>query len=167
MSGDGDVARAEGWPPIALMVNGARRVVAIDPATPLLYVLRNDLGLRAAKLGCGLEQCGACAVLVAGEPTMSCGLTVGSVGDREITTVEGLCDGEAWHPLQRAFLAENAAQCGYCIPGMLIAAAGLLAWNDRPSRDEIRRALAGHLCRCGAHPRIVRAIERAAELARS
>jgi nicotinate dehydrogenase subunit A len=148
---------------LTLTVNGRRREVAVDPATPLLYVLRNDLGLRAAKLGCGLSQCGACAVLVGGEAVMSCGLPVGRVGEREITTVEGLADGEAWHPIQRAFLAENAAQCGFCIPGMMIAAAALLAWNAAPSRDDMVRALSGHLCRCGAHPRILRAILRAAQ----
>jgi aerobic-type carbon monoxide dehydrogenase small subunit (CoxS/CutS family) len=147
---------------LVLAVNGRRCEVRVDPATPLLYVLRNDLGLRAAKLGCGLEQCGACAVLLGGEAVLSCGMPVGQVGTREVTTVEGLSEGEAWHPLQAAFLAENAAQCGFCTPGMMIAAAALLAWHDAPARSDIDRALASHLCRCGAHPRIVRAIERAA-----
>jgi aerobic-type carbon monoxide dehydrogenase small subunit (CoxS/CutS family) len=147
---------------VELEVNGERRVLELDPSTPLLYVLRNDLGLRAAKFGCGLEQCGACTVLVGGEAVLSCALPVGRVAGREIVTLEGLArDGEI-HPLQRAFLEEQAAQCAYCVPGIVMAAAALLAWNDAPSSHEIARALAGHLCRCGAHARILRAIRRAA-----
>jgi len=151
---------------IELRVNGARHAVDCDPATPLLLVLRNDLGLCAAKYGCGLEQCGACAVLVGGESTLTCRMPVSQVGDREIVTVEGLAahsgDGDALHPVQRAFLAENAAQCAYCVPGILIATVALLAWNDDPDDATIRRVLAPHLCRCGAHPRILRAVRRAA-----
>lgn len=139
----------------------------VAPDVPLLYVLRNDLGLRAAKFGCGLEQCGACAVIVGGEAVLSCGLPVGQVDGREISTVEGLAPAGELHPLQRAFLEEQAAQCGYCAPGILMAAAALLAWNPEPSDAEIRRALADHLCRCGAHGRILRAVRRAArEMAR-
>ncbi len=153
--------------PTKLCVNGTTHYSESSPSTPLLYVLRNELGLRAAKFGCGLEQCGACAVLVGGESILSCGLPLSAVGEREVVTVEGLpalagaADG--LHPLQRAFLEENAAQCAYCVPGILIAATALLAWNDAPDRATIQRALAPHLCRCGAHPRILRAVERAAD----
>jgi aerobic-type carbon monoxide dehydrogenase small subunit (CoxS/CutS family) len=151
---------------LELQVNGERHRVACDPATPLLYVLRNDLGLCAAKYGCGLEQCGACAVLVAGESTLSCRLPIARVAGREVITVEGLPglwgDGADLHPVQRAFLAENAAQCAWCVPGILIATTALLSWNDDPDDAAIRRALAPHLCRCGAHPRILRAVRRAA-----
>ncbi len=143
-------------------MNGRAHKVAVDPATPLLYVLRNDLGLRAAKFGCGLEQCGACTVIVGGEAVMSCTLPVGKVGTREILTVEGLADGEELHPVQRAFLVENAAQCAYCVPGILMETVALLAWSQAPAEEDIRRALSTHLCRCGAHPRILRAVRRAA-----
>ena len=145
-----------------LRVNGERRGVKVDPATPLLYVLRNDLGLRAVKFGCGLEQCGACTVIVGGEAVRSCTLPVSRVGEREVTTVEGLASGDDLHPLQRAFADEQAAQCAYCVPGVLMEAAALLAWNDDPSDAEVRRALADHVCRCGAQPRMLRAIRRAA-----
>jgi aerobic-type carbon monoxide dehydrogenase small subunit (CoxS/CutS family) len=148
--------------PIDLIVNGTKRRLRVDPTTPLLYLLRNDLGLRAAKLGCGLEQCGSCTVLVNGEATLSCMLPVGRLAGREVVTLEGLASEGELHPLQRAFLEEQAAQCAYCVPGILMAAAGLLAWNDEPSDGDIARALAGHLCRCGAHARILRAIRRAA-----
>ncbi len=149
-------------PTIELRVNGRLERVEVDPATPLLYVLRNDLGLRAAKFGCGLEQCGACTVIVGGEALMSCALAVGRVGAREVLTVEGLAQGDELHPVQRAFLAENAAQCAYCVPGILMETVALLAWNSSPSEEEIRRVLQPHLCRCGAHPRILRAVRRAA-----
>jgi aerobic-type carbon monoxide dehydrogenase small subunit (CoxS/CutS family) len=148
--------------PIELCVNGRTERVEADPATPLLYVLRNDLGLRAAKFGCGLEQCGACTVIVGGEARMSCRLPVGQVGAREVLTVEGLAAGDALHPVQQAFLAENAAQCAYCVPGILMETVALLAWSSTPSEHDIRRALETHLCRCGAHPRILRAVRRAA-----
>lgn len=147
---------------LVLRVNGERRAVEVDPATPLLYVLRNDLGLLAAKPGCGLEQCGACTVIVGAEAVHACALPVGRVGDREVRTVEGLGDGEALHPLQRAFLEEQAAQCAYCVPGVLMSAAALLAWNDDPTDADLCRALARNLCRCGAQPRMLRAIRRAA-----
>jgi nicotinate dehydrogenase subunit A len=152
--------------PILLRVNGSACRVAADPATPLLTVLRNDLGLRAAKFGCGLEQCGACSVIVGGEAVMSCALPLGRVGEREVLTVEGLAADGKLHALQEAFLAENAAQCAYCVPGILMEVVALLAWNDAPEEAEIRRALDPHLCRCGAHPRILRAVRRAARALR-
>jgi nicotinate dehydrogenase subunit A len=153
---------------VELQVNGARHRLALDPSTPLLYVLRNDLGLRAAKFGCGLDQCGACTVLVGGAALPSCRLPIGEVGGREVVTLEGLIQEDgSLHPLQQAFLDEQAAQCAYCVPGILMAAAGLLAWNDHPTEEEVRRALAGNLCRCGAHPRMLRAVARAAQAMRS
>ena len=152
---------------LELRVNGERRTVEVDAATPLLYVLRNDLGLLAAKFGCGLEQCGSCTVIVGGEAVHSCALPVGQVGEREVQTVEGLADGSELHPLQRAFLEEQAAQCAYCVPGILMAAAALLAWNDDPSDADVCRALSQNLCRCGAQPRMLRAIRLAAEEMRS
>lgn len=155
-------AAGGGQEEIALRVNGAEQRLRVDPATPLLFVLRNDLGLCAAKFGCGLEQCGACTVLVGAEAAMSCMLPVGDVGDREVTTLEGLAPGDALHPLQRAFLQEQAAQCAYCVPGVIMAAAALLAWNDDPSDADIRRALSKNLCRCGAQARMLRAVRRAA-----
>ncbi len=147
---------------IELRVNGRTHRTGADPGTALLHVLRNDLGLRAAKFGCGLAQCGACTVLVGGEAVMSCALAVGELRGREVTTVEGLAQDGALHPVQRAFLEENAAQCAYCIPGIVMETVALLAWNESPSEAEIRRALDAHLCRCGAHPRILRAVRRAA-----
>jgi nicotinate dehydrogenase subunit A len=153
--------------PIELTVNGVRHSLELDPSTPLLYVLRNDLGLLSPKLGCGLEQCGACMVIVGGEALQSCGLAVGRVGEREVVTLEGLAGSDTLHPLQQAFLEEQAAQCAYCVPGIVMAAAALLAWNGHPSDEDLRRALSGNLCRCGAHSRMLRAIARAAERMRS
>jgi len=149
--------------PINLKVNGTRHLLDVDEDTALIYVLRNDLGLYGAKLGCGLEQCGACLVLADGKPVHACTLRLGDVGDAEIETVEGLTaeNGEL-HAIQQAFLAHNAAQCGYCLGGILMQAKALLAQNANPSREEICLALDGHLCRCGAQPRIIRAIESAA-----
>jgi nicotinate dehydrogenase subunit A len=147
---------------ITLRVNGHPRSVSAAPDTPLLYVLRNDLGLLAAKLGCGLEQCGSCTVLVDGEARTSCRLPLASVLDAEITTLEGIGTPEAPHPLQRAFIAENAAQCGYCTSGILVAAKALLDKKPRPTRSEVQLALRDHLCRCGSHNRVLRAVERAA-----
>jgi len=148
---------------VTLTVNGRKRTVAATASTQLLYVLRNDLELNAAKFGCGMAQCGACTVLVDGKPVRSCVTPVGTVKDAKITTLEGLGSGTSLHPLQNAFIAEQAAQCGYCIAGMLMTAKGLLDENPHPSESEIRLALAGNLCRCGTHNRIVRAIERAAK----
>ncbi|MFN2231726.1 MAG: molybdopterin cofactor-binding domain-containing protein [Anaerolineae bacterium] len=147
---------------ITLRVNGQDHRVSVDPDTPLLYVLRNDLGLKGAKLGCGLGQCGACTVLVDGRATPSCRLPVRAIRGREITTVEGLGTPEHPHPLQEAFVAEGAAQCGYCTAGMVVAAAALLKENPSPSDDEIRAHMAGNICRCGTHERVLRAIRRAA-----
>ncbi len=148
---------------LTLTVNGRRRTVPAAPDTPLLYVLRNDLELNAAKFGCGMAQCGACTVLVDGKPVRSCVTPALAVKDTKITTLEGLGSIEKLHPLQKAFIDEQAAQCGYCIAGMLMTAKGLLDENPRPSEAEIRLALAGNLCRCGTHNRIVRAIQRAAK----
>ncbi len=147
---------------LELHVNGRVERLRVDPTVPLLYVLRNDLGLRAAKFGCGLEQCGACHVIVDGESVPSCAAPVGSFVDREIRTIEGLGTAKAPHPVQRAFIAEQAAQCGYCIPGIVVSAAALLERNSDPTDREIREALASHLCRCGAHGRILAAVKRAA-----
>jgi nicotinate dehydrogenase subunit A len=147
---------------LTLRVNGVDRRLAVDPRTPLLYVLRNDLGLTAAKFGCGLEQCYACAVLVDGEAVTSCATPVEAFAGKEITTLEGIGSPDQLHPLQEAFLAEEAAQCGYCIPGIIVGAKALLDRKPHPSDDEIRTALAPHLCRCGSQPRIVKAVRRAA-----
>jgi nicotinate dehydrogenase subunit A len=148
---------------INIKVNGATHSVPAEPDTPLLYVLRNDLGLNAAKFGCGLAQCGACTVLVDGKPVRSCVTTIDTLGRSEITTLEGLGTIEQPHPLQAAFMAEQAAQCGYCIPGMMMVAAALLDRNPQPSEADVRQELAGVLCRCGTHNRIVRAVLRAAQ----
>lgn len=154
--------------PFTLMVNGKAHVIDAEEDTPLLYVLRDALGLNGAKYGCGVGQCGACTVLRDGVPLRSCFVPAASLGGQAITTLEGLRapDGSL-HPLQQAFLAEQAGQCAYCIPGMIMAAAALLREKPRPSEAEIRTALDANLCRCGSHNRIVRAVQRAAkELAR-
>ena len=148
---------------INIKVNGAMRSVPAEPDTPLLYVLRNDLGLNGAKFGCGLAQCGACTVLVDGKPARSCVTPIDTLGQSEITTVEGLGTLERPHPLQAAFMTEQAAQCGYCIAGVIMAAKALLDRNPQPSEAEVRQALADNLCRCGTHNRIVRAVLRAAQ----
>jgi nicotinate dehydrogenase subunit A len=148
---------------IALDINGRVQVVQVEPDTPLLYVLRNDLGLTAAKFGCGLEQCGACKVIVDGEAVCSCRSPVEAFAGRRITTLEGVGTPAQLHPLQRAFIEEQAAQCGYCIPGIIIAAKALLDRNPRPTDGEIRAALADHLCRCGTQARIIKAVQRAAK----
>jgi len=144
--------------------NGAMHSVRAEPDTPLLYVLRNDLGLNAAKFGCGIAQCGACTVLVDGKPVRSCATPIDTLGRSEITTLESLGTIERPHPLQAAFMAEQAAQCGYCIPGFIMAAKALLDRNPQPSEADVRQGLAGNLCRCGAHNRIVRAVLRAAQM---
>jgi nicotinate dehydrogenase subunit A len=148
---------------ISLKVNGAPHTVAAEPATPLLYVLRNDLGLNAAKFGCGLGQCGACTVLVDGAPVRSCVTPIGTLAQSEITTLEGLGTLERPHPLQAAFMGEQAAQCGYCIAGMIVMAKALLDRNPQPSEAEVRLELIGNLCRCGVHNRLVRAVLKAAQ----
>ena len=148
---------------VSLKVNGAMHTVATEPSTPLLYVLRNDLGLNGAKFGCGLGQCGACTVLVDGAPVRSCVTPIGELARSEVTTLEGLGTIERPHPLQAAFIAEQAAQCGYCIGGMIMMAKALLDRNPLPSEAEVRLELIGNLCRCGVHNRIVRAVIRAAQ----
>lgn len=149
---------------LTLRVNGKSHRVEADSDTPLLYVLRNDLALNGAKFGCGLAQCGACTVLVGGEAVRSCVTPAGSVGDADIVTLEGLGTLNNPHPLQRAFIEEQAAQCGYCIAGMMMSAKALLDRNPTPSEEEVREALSGNLCRCGTHPRIIRAVLRAGRM---
>lgn len=145
-----------------LIVNGVRQTVDADPATPLLYVLRNDLELNAAKFGCGLGQCGACTVLVDGQPVFSCLLPLAAVANRPVRTVEGLGSPDRLSPVQAAFEAEQAAQCGYCIPGMMMRAQALLERTTRPTEAELRTHMSVNLCRCGTHMRILRAVRRAA-----
>ena len=146
----------------AFVVNGVARETEAAEDTPLLYVLRNDLGLKSPRFGCGTEQCGSCMVLVDGKVACACTTTLASVRGREVTTVEGLGTETNPHPLQRALLDEQAAQCGYCLSGIMIRAAALLRDNPRPDEAAVRAALDGNLCRCGAHNRIVRAVLRAA-----
>src|SRR5437660_3008021 len=148
---------------VSIKVNGAVHSVPAEPDTPLLYVLRNDLGLNGAKFGCGLGQCGACTVLLDGRAVRSCVTEIGSIGDAEITTIEGLGTIDKPHPLQRAFIDEQAVQCGYCINGMIMAAKELLDRNPRPTEADVREGLAANLCRCGTHGRIIRAVLRAAQ----
>jgi nicotinate dehydrogenase subunit A len=148
---------------IALNVNGqTARVMVDDPNMPLLYALRNDLGLRGPRFGCGLGQCGACTVHVDGNAVRSCITPLSLVGDRSIVTLEGLGTPEKPHPMQQAFIDEQAVQCGYCINGMIMEAAAFLAKTRNPSDLQIREALASNLCRCGTHLRILRAVKRAA-----
>lgn len=148
---------------ISLKVNGATRVVQAAPDTPLLYVLRNDLELNGAKFGCGLAQCGACTVLVDGRPVRSCITEIGSLANAAITTLEGLGTIDKPHPLQKAFIDEQAAQCGYCSSGMIMSAKALLDETPHPSETQVKEGLAGNLCRCGTHNRIVRAVLRASQ----
>jgi len=148
---------------INLQVNGRAQAVDADPATPLLYVLRDDLQLNGAKFGCGLGQCGACTVIVDGKAIFSCVTPISVLAGRAIRTIEGLGTAERPSPLQRAFIDEQAAQCGYCIAGMIVRAQALLDANPSPSDAEIRRHMAPNLCRCGTHMRILRAIRRAAK----
>lgn len=149
---------------ITLDVNGKAVQVDADPTTPLLYVLRDDLQLNGAKFGCGLGQCGACTVIVDGRPVFSCITPIAALPGRRIRTVEGLGTQDAPGPVQRAFIDEQAAQCGYCIPGMMMRAQALLEANPAPTPAEIRRHMNANLCRCGTHMRILRAVERAAGL---
>jgi nicotinate dehydrogenase subunit A len=152
---------------ITLDVNGKSHQVDADPATPLLYVLRDHLALNGAKFGCGLGQCGACTVLADGEAIFSCVVPVSVLQGRRIKTLEGLGTIENPGPVQRAFIEEQAAQCGFCIPGMIMRAQALLEKNPSPSQAEIRRFLNTNLCRCGTHMRILRAVERAARAMKS
>jgi len=146
-----------------LQVNGASRSVSVEPDTPLLYILRNDLELNGPRFGCGLSQCGACTVLVDGRPTRSCVTAVSSLGAKSITTLEGLGSKEKLHPLQKAFIEEQAAQCGYCTNGMIMAAKALLDRTPKPTEAQIKKALAANLFRCGTHNRVVKAVQRAAK----
>ncbi len=145
-----------------LSINGVSHEVNAGRDTPLLYVLRNDLGLAGSRFGCGSGQCGACFVLVDGRPIASCDLPIWSLEGKAITTIEGLSAQGKLHPVQRALLAEQAAQCGYCMSGIIVAAAALLSRSKSPSEAEIRAALDKNLCRCGSHNRVVRAVQRAA-----
>jgi nicotinate dehydrogenase subunit A len=146
----------------ALAINGKTLAIESEPDTPLLYVLRNDAALSGPKFGCGLGQCGACTVILDGVAVRSCITPIASVGDATITTLEGLGTIEAPHRVQKAFMDEQAAQCGYCTNGMIMTAKALLDANPNPRTDEIKQALSKNLCRCGSHPRIVRAVQRAA-----
>ena len=152
--------------PIPLIVNGSSVSVVADGETPLLDALRNHLGLKGTKFGCGLEQCGCCMVLIDGKPEKSCGKSLAAVAGKAIVTIEGMGTPDRPHPLQQAFLDEQAGQCGYCLPGILISAKALLDRNPSPSRVQIAEALDDNICRCGSHVRIIRAVERAASQAR-
>ena len=154
-------------PTVQLHVNGVQRAVdAWDAEMPLLYALRNDLGLHAAKFGCGLGQCGACTVLLDDAPVRSCTVKVGDASGRRVVTAEGLGSPERPHPVQAAFIAEQAAQCGYCTNGMVMSVVALLGREPRPTREQAQQALAGNLCRCGSHDRVLRAVQRAADATR-
>jgi nicotinate dehydrogenase subunit A len=148
---------------ITLTVNEQRHDIDEDPATPLLYVLRNTLELNAAKFGCGLGQCGACTVLIDGQPVYSCLTPIATLSNRKVTTLEGLGSAKDPGPMQHAFIEEQAAQCGYCIPGMIMRSHALLTRNPRPTDDQIREHLQPNLCRCGTHMRILRAVRRASQ----
>jgi nicotinate dehydrogenase subunit A len=152
---------------LTIQVNGARRLVEIaDPDTPLLYVLRNDLDLTGTHFGCGLAQCGACTVLIDGRAARSCVTPVSAVGNRPVTTIEGLGSPESPDAVQAAFIAEQAAQCGYCTAGLVVTARAFLdesrAQGRKPTEDDVKQALSGNLCRCGSHVRVIRAVLRAA-----
>lgn len=149
---------------IRIVVNGTPHDVTAAPETPLLYVLRDELGLTGPKFGCGLGQCGACTVHIDGAAVRSCRTPLSAAARGPITTIEGLGTPDKPHPVQQAFIEEQAAQCGYCMNGIIMAAAALIAKNSRPTRQQIRSTLNGNLCRCGTHMRIMRAVERAAEL---
>ena len=152
---------------LVLNVNGAPREVAAEPETPLLYVLRNDLGLKGARYGCGMGLCGACTVIVNGVAVQSCDVPVSAMEGKAITTIEGIGTAAEPHPLQKAFIAEQAAQCGYCVSGIIMSAKALLDSNAAPTEDELRQALERNLCRCGTHTRILRAIRSCAGGART
>jgi nicotinate dehydrogenase subunit A len=150
-----------------LDVNGSTHKVEADAKTPLLYILRNDLELNGPKFGCGLGECGACAVLIDGRAVRSCTIPLGAVGRRSVTTLEGLGSEEQLHPVQRAFIEEAAAQCGYCLNGMVMAVVALIGHNPEPLEEDIRNALHHHLCRCGTHVEILAAARKAVVLSRS
>jgi nicotinate dehydrogenase subunit A len=146
---------------IPLNVNGTRRIVDTDPTTPLIYVLRNDLRLNGPKPGCALAQCGSCTVILDGSAIRSCVMPVSAAANQRVTTLEGLGSTKKLHPIQQAFIDEQAVQCGYCINGMIMSAKALLDKNPKPTDSQIKEALAGNLCRCGTHIRILRAVKRA------
>jgi nicotinate dehydrogenase subunit A len=148
---------------VPLRVNGRVARIDVDPATPLLYALRNDLKLDGPKFGCGLGQCGACTVIAGGKAIRSCVTPVSAIGAKEIVTLEGLGTLQRPHPIQQAFIDEQAAQCGYCINGVILTAKTFLDENPQPTDEQVRRALTGILCRCGTHLEIIRAIKRAAQ----
>ncbi|MFT5445603.1 MAG: nicotinate dehydrogenase subunit A [Gammaproteobacteria bacterium] len=156
---------------ISFTVNGRAATAVINPADTLLHVLRNHIELKGTRYGCGIEECGACMVLVNGKPTYSCTFAAEDIAGQSVTTVEGLArsdgDSNALHPVQQAFLDEQAGQCGYCLSGIIVSATALLDANPDPSREQIVAALDSHLCRCGAHTRMLRAVERAAAAMRS
>ena len=147
---------------IRINVNGHEHQLEVDERTPLIYILRNDLGLKGTKLGCGLEQCGACKVIVDGKAVFSCNSPVSSFANCSITTIEGIGTTDKLHPIQKSFVIEKAAQCGYCIPGIIMAAKALLDSNPYPDKEVVCEDLADNLCRCGTHPQILNAIMRAA-----
>jgi nicotinate dehydrogenase subunit A len=153
-------------PATSLNVNGRAVAVEADGDTPLLDVLRNHLGLVGPKFGCGLEQCGTCMVLIDGQPVKSCGKALATVAGKAVVTIEGIGTPERPHPLQQAFLDEQAGQCGYCLAGIIVSAKALLDRDPAPSRRDIALALDDNICRCGSHPRILRAVERAARVMR-
>ena len=152
---------------VALTVNGREHLLDVPRDASLLHILRNDLGLNGPKYGCGLGQCGACMVLVDGIPARACVIPVGGVAGRHVTTLEGLASAGAPHPVQQAFIDCQAAQCGYCLNGMIVGTVALLASNPAPSDDEVRSALSHNLCRCGTHIEILQAVQRAAALMRA
>ncbi|MEJ2218477.1 MAG: (2Fe-2S)-binding protein [Gemmatimonadota bacterium] len=147
---------------IQFTLNGKPTEINVDPRRKLLWVLRSDLGMTGTKYGCGEAHCAACTVLVDGEPTYSCMMPVSGVAGREVTTIEGLADGDKLHPVQQAFVDHDAMQCGYCTSGMIVGAYGLLQRTPDPTEDEIRAGLEGHLCRCGTHVRVLEAVQTAA-----
>ena len=147
-------------------LNGTEVTLTIADETPLLYALRNDLGVNSCRLGCGIAQCGVCTVLVDGEPERACVVPIKTVDNKKVTTVEGLGTSEAPHPLQQAFIDEQAMQWGYCASGIIMTASLLLKINKDPSDSEIRDALSGHICRCGTHARIIKAVKKAAQVMR-
>jgi len=147
-----------------VVVNGERRSIPAEPDRALLFVLRDELNLTGAKYGCGEGQCGACTVLIDGKAIRSCVTPVSAVDGKEITTIEGLADGERLHPVQQSFITNDALQCGYCTPGMILESVALLRKNASPSRDQIKQALEGNVCRCGTYNRIVAAVQMASRL---
>ena len=148
---------------INFLLNGEPTEVDVDPRRKLLWVLRTELGLTGTKYGCGERECGACTVLVDGRRIFSCDTTMNAVSDREVTTVEGLADGDVLHPVQQAFADHDALQCGFCTPGLIMGAVSLLERNPEPSEDEIKEGLERHLCRCGTHVRVIQAVQAASE----